>query len=139
MGNPNIFTDYPVFIPILATLIAETLKLFITLFQEKRIRWNDFGRSGGMPSGHATLVASIVMTAFLMKGLGSLEFALSIVVAIIVIHDALKLRWEAGLHARIINKMIGKKKLEERLGHNSIEILTGIFLGFGIAFLLFAL
>ena len=130
------FSKYPILIPAIAIVIAEILKLVITSFQERRIRWRDFARPGGMPSGHSTLAASIVMIVFMKKGIHSLEFAISAVFAFLVVYDSIKVRYEAGKHAAVLNYLLGEKKLEERLGHTFLEMLAGIFLGVGISFLL---
>jgi acid phosphatase family membrane protein YuiD len=138
MMSSSFFTTYPFSIPIVAILVAEILKLIITFHGKKGVGFDDFFRSGGMPSGHATLVSSMTMTAFLMRGIHSFEFSISFIFAIIVIYDAIKLRWEAGKHAKALNFLIGEKRLEERLGHTVPEIFCGIFLGAGISFLLIA-
>ncbi|MBI5415087.1 divergent PAP2 family protein [Candidatus Peregrinibacteria bacterium] len=132
----NIFLKFPVVTPFIALLSAEILKLLICFWKEKKIHWSDFARSGGMPSAHATLVSSLTMTIFLVYGISSIEFALSSVFSVIVLYDAIKLRWEAGKHAKVLNYLIGEKKLEERLGHTFVEMMTGIFLGVGVTFLL---
>lgn len=135
----NFFNTYPILVPIVSLVVAEVMKLIITTVHERKIEWNDFARSGGMPSGHSTVAASIAMTALIVSGPDSMIFAVSAVFALLVVYDAVKLRWEAGKHAKVLNYLIGEKKLEERLGHTFLEMLAGIFLGVGISILLLAL
>ncbi len=132
----SFFATYPVFVPLVAVFVAESLKFAIASCKKRAILFGEFGHSGGMPSGHSTLASSIAMTAFLLKGSESIEFAISAAFALLVIYDSVKIRWEAGQHAKVLNYLLGQKKLDERLGHTFYEMLAGIFLGCAIAFLL---
>lgn len=131
----EIFHTFPVLVPILALFVAEVLKLLIDFGVHHHLNRRDFLQSGGMPSGHSTLVSALVMTIFLKFGAQSGEFAIALSLAMIVMYDALKLRRAAGNHAAKINAIIGEKKFNERLGHTPIQVLAGILLGSGIAFL----
>ncbi|MCT4591864.1 MAG: divergent PAP2 family protein [Candidatus Gracilibacteria bacterium] len=132
----NIFTENTVLIPIAAVVITEILKLLITMVKKGTLTKDDFFATGGIPSGHSSFVSSISMTVLVLKGIHSIEFAISFVFSFLVIYDAIKLRAEAGKHATVLNSIIGKKLLNERLGHNIFEVLTGIFLGSGISLLI---
>lgn len=133
----HIAHEYPFLIPIFALFIAESLKVIITSVQQKHLSIKTFLHSGGMPSGHSTLVSSLVALVYFKFSANSIEFAIATVLAIIVLYDAVTLRWQAGKHAKILNKLQSEKKLDERLGHTYLQMLAGTVLGFLITFLLF--
>ena len=62
--------------------------------------------------------------------------------AIIVMHDAMGVRWQAGQHARTINELLLKlsdtppeEMLEELLGHTPLQVAAGALLGALVAIL----
>ena len=60
---------------------------------------------GGMPSGHSATVSAMATMAFFHYGVGSFEFTISAMLAIIVMHDAMGVRLETGRQAEVINEM----------------------------------
>ncbi len=96
-----------------------------------------------MPSSHSALVASSATAIGKKLGLDSVEFAISFVVALVVMYDASGVRRAAGQQARILNKLIlhwgendprfVEEKLKELLGHTPIEVMVGALLGIAIA------
>lgn len=70
-----------------------------------------------MPSGHSALVTSLATAIGLKHGFGDDLFALSLVVAAIVIYDAMNIRFQSGLHARAINTLSQEQRFNESLGH----------------------
>ena len=99
IGNRYLITG------ISAWIIAQILKLFIhTIVHRKFDFWRLFG-DGGMPSGHSATVSSVATMCALGCGLGSVEFALSAILAVIVIHDATGVRQETGKQAVILNQI----------------------------------
>ncbi len=129
-----------------AWLIAQVLKLLIhTIVNRKFDFWRLFG-DGGMPSGHSATVVSVATMCALNCGLGSVEFAISAILAIVVCHDATGVRLETGKQAVILNEMkdlmnkltnnslSDDVKLKEFVGHTNIQVIVGILLGFAVAF-----
>lgn len=107
---------------------------------------NDYG---GMPSAHTALVTSILIIAWFTHGIQSTMFALTAVLAVVVIRDATGMRRQLGRQAKLLNQMQAKNRnkevveLQERIGHNWFEVLVGavvgvvltlVLLGFTIAF-----
>jgi len=77
-----------------------------------------------------------------VAGYDSPVFALSFVIAMVVVYDATGIRRQAGLHAEIINAMVQdlveghplrQEQLREVLGHSPLETLVGALLGLGVA------
>ena len=91
-----------------------------------------------MPSSHAALVCGLAWTVGLANGFNSSAFAITCILAIVVIYDAMGVRRAAGEHARVINRMINdlahghplkQEELRELLGHTPRQVLTGIVFG----------
>jgi len=125
--------QYPIIIPFIAILVAETLKVIIDLLR-KRSKPR-FINPGGMPSGHSAFVGSLVAVVAYLEGIESTAFMITAVVALIVMYDAVTLRKEAGKHAETLNKHHDAKH-EESLGHNLWEVIVGALFGAGISFVL---
>ena len=126
--------NYPIAIPFIAILLAETIKVLIDVIRKrKKIR---FINPGGMPSGHSAAVAALVVTIAYREGIGSTMFTISTVLALIVMYDATTIRYESGLHAKILNKIKPKSNLEESIGHTLWEVVVGAIFGSLVAFVL---
>lgn len=126
---------------LLGWFVAQALK--IVLSWDKKFDFKRFVGSGGMPSSHASFVMSLTMAVGFELGFNSPEFALSGVMAFIVMYDATGVRRSAGQQAAILNKLISsiqssdipktQKRLKELLGHSHIEVAAGAILGVIIA------
>ena len=68
---------------------------------------------------------------FLKHGFFSDEFLMSIVFSIIIIYDALNVRYQAWLHAQLLNEIIAKKdiQLNESIGHLPSEAIVWAIIG----------
>ena len=120
--------------------IAQVLKVIINFIVTKELSWERLFGDGGMPSGHSATVSSLAMFALLKSGPGSFEFAVCAILAIIVCHDAMGVRQEAGKQAVVINDMVEQFEkllkqdivdidLKELVGHTPLQVLAGITLG----------
>jgi acid phosphatase family membrane protein YuiD len=94
--------------------------------------------TGGMPSSHSALVTSLATATGVQYGFGSAYFAISCVLALIVMYDARGVRKESGQHARILNQILRElmsghpitdRELKELLGHTTIEVFVGALVG----------
>ena len=125
-----------IIIPIIVVIISQLLKVIIYAIKNKKISITKFFNGmGGMPSSHAALVSSISTLTFVTSGGDSLIFGICFIFSLIVIYDAMGIRYESGLHAKEINKVINTN-LTESLGHTPFEVLGGIFLGIIVTLLL---
>ena len=126
---------------------AQVLKTIIYALMHHTLDLTRIFGDGGMPSGHSATVCAVATSAGILYGLGSFPFAISVIVAIIVMHDAMGVRLETGKQAAIINEIVrafdelssGKLtdvKLKEFVGHTPIQVLAGILLGIVNAVLL---
>lgn len=101
--------------------------------------------SGGMPSSHSATVCALATSACIQYGAQSFEFAVALILAIIVMYDAMGVRRETGIQARILNEMMTvfadmgsdmspQDKLKEFVGHSPLQVAVGALLGIAIAF-----
>ena len=120
--------------------IAQVIKVIINACVTKKLDWERLFGDGGMPSGHSATVSSLAMFAALRCGCGSFEFAVCAILAIIVCHDAMGVRQEAGKQAVVINDIVEQFEkllkqdivdidLKELVGHTPLQVLAGITLG----------
>jgi hypothetical protein len=134
-----------IFLTVLSSwVIAQSLKVIIGFFIQKKVDFRWFVGTGGMPSSH-TAGASCLATAIgLAYGFDSVHFALAASFAIVVMFDAQGVRRATGRQARILNKImddiywkgkIQEGQLRELIGHTPIEVIAGFFLGIIIAFI----
>lgn len=135
----HFFQNYPFLVPLVALFLAESLKVIVTSIQQKHFSAQTFLHSGGMPSGHSTLVSSLATLVALKNSVHSIEFAIAMVMAIVVLYDAVSIRWQAGKHAKILNQLQKEKKLDERLGHSYLQMFAGTVLGILVSVGLYSL
>lgn len=132
---------------VLGWFVAQALKTIIYLFITKQFVLERMVGSGGMPSSHSATVCALATATGILYGAGSFEFAVTAILAIIVMHDAMGVRRETGIQAKIINEMLevftnmGKEmspeeKLKEFVGHTPLQVLMGAILGIMIAALI---
>ena len=87
-------------------LCAQILKTITHLIINKKFVWERLVGDGGMPSAHSATVCALAGTTFLHCGPVSPEFAIAAIFAIIVMHDAMGVRFETGKQAKILNEMM---------------------------------
>lgn len=136
-----------------AWTVAQVLKVFVYAVINKTWDWSRLFGDGGMPSGHSATVSSLATISALTYGFDSFEFAVTGILAIIVCHDAMGVRREAGKHAKLLNILVDSFEnfskndlpevvLKEFVGHTPLQVTTGIVLGIicGLAthFIIFA-
>ena len=128
-------------IPFLVLIITQVFKTIYFSIKNKKLDLFTLLTTGGLPSSHSSLVSSLATVVLKVNGAGSAEFAIAVILAIIVMYDASGIRKAAGEHAKNLNEMMEEKeyysskeykKLKELLGHTKLEVfiglLTGIFL-----------
>ena len=123
---------------------AQVLKTLIYAVVNRTLDIRRLFGDGGMPSGHSATVTAMAATAGLEYGLDSAVFAVAAIVAIIVMHDAMGVRLEAGKHAKVLNDLLKtvssdmetEVKLKEFLGHTPLQVCFGALLGLVMALIL---
>jgi len=125
--------------PIIAFCIAQGTKVILRSFKQK-ITWRDIFSYSDMPSGHTSVVISLVAILALRLGIGSPIFACAFVYAMIVITDAIGLRNYLGSHGKTLNVLVDDLKEDdfldrrypkqlEKIGHTPLQVLIGALIG----------
>lgn len=121
---------------------AQVLKTVIHLAIYKKLDVQRLYGDGGMPSGHSATVSSLATICGLRLGFGSVEFAISAILAVIVCHDAMGVRRETGKQAQVLNELLrflesGREAdLKELVGHTPVQVWAGILIGIADALLI---
>ncbi|WP_333649100.1 divergent PAP2 family protein [Lacrimispora sp.] len=125
-------------------LVAQVLKTIIDLALNKNFNPERLVGSGGMPSSHSSTVCALTTAASYRYGVGSFEFAVSFVLSMIVMYDAMGVRRETGKQAKLLNSLllenplklnaeILQEKLKEYVGHTPLQVAAGAILGIFLA------
>ncbi len=98
---------------------------------------NVFVRSGGMPSGHTASFVGVSAYLGMKYGFSSGIFGLATCTSIIVIYDAVNVRYAVGeqgklLNAIVHNQNVGKRKIKVVEGHTVPQVCIGAVLGVAI-------
>lgn len=136
--------NYVLWSAISGWIIAQLIKSTIDLIYKKKLTLKDvFFSSGGMPSSHSSTVMALAVACGINDGLGSSTFAITAVLAIIVMIDARGVRYETGKQATILNKIcrelfsgdheLVNTGLKELVGHTPLQVKMGALLGVAIA------
>ncbi len=132
-------------------LMAQFIKMLINFHFTRKIDLERLVGSGGMPSCHSATVSALFTVTTFYYGPGSFEFAVTAILAIIVMYDARGVRRETGKQAVLLNQirdylLYGEKKgkakpdfsdenLKELVGHTPLQVVVGAVLGIVIGVL----
>ena len=141
----DLFTNQVLAAAFITWALAQIIKLPLEYLLHRNWDWGLLLSTGGMPSSHSALVMALSVAVGLQEGFTSPLFAISWVLAMIVIYDAIGIRRHAGDHARVLNLMIdelftghplAEKELKEVLGHTPREVIGGVLLGIVVPYLM---
>lgn len=138
-------TGYEViFIAFSGIILAQVIKCVLHLIVKRNLDLRLFTTTGGMPSSHSAGVMGLSTTVGLLRGFDSIEFAIALGYAFIVMYDAAGVRRAAGKQAACLNKIImdlykqdlveAGGKLKELLGHTPMQVLIGAIFGIAYAY-----
>lgn len=125
--------------------LAQFIKFGLGVVLDGEVDLTRLTSSGGMPSGHAALVSSVAFGIGREHGFYSSEFALAVVVALIVMYDATGVRQAVGVQAHIMNELlhdiyrgssIAPVKIREIIGHTPVQVFAGALLGLTVAIMI---
>jgi len=142
-------------VALVSMLTAQLVKVLVVLMKSKRFDLHRLFSTGGMPSSHTAMVVGLAVSAGRVAGMYSPSFAVSVVLALVVMNDASGIRRAAGEQAKVINYMMKNwdeenqadkparqtpelfvKQLKELLGHKPIEVLAGALIGLVFGFVM---
>lgn len=146
MNSGIIFGNKIIDIAVLSVFTAQFIKIIMPMFSLKKPDFSKMFETGGMPSSHSSSVTSICTSFAIIYGFKSPFFAMSFVLATIVMYDATGIRREAGKHAKALNHLLNNnkenifdtkefKEFKEFLGHSPLEVLMGGLLGIALTYI----
>ncbi len=139
---------------------AQVIKALLYAVLNKNFSLERLFGDGGMPSGHSATVTAMAVMSYFCYGAASFEFAISTMLAIIVMHDAMGVRLETGKQAQVLNeltllieeivddfnneetlekkfqKVFSEEKLKEYVGHTPIQVIAGCTLGIFVGWIM---
>ncbi|MBI2102296.1 divergent PAP2 family protein [Candidatus Woesearchaeota archaeon] len=93
-----------------------------------------------MPSSHSAFVVALATSIYLGEGTTS-AFAISLVLALIVLRDAFGVRRSVGMEGKAIQKLFQMHHLKSRfhysLGHTPLQVVVGALIGLAVAVLIY--
>ena len=121
--------------------------MLINLVIERKLSLERLFGDGGMPSGHSATVMALATVCGWTQGFGSAAFAISFILAVVVMHDACGVRRETGKHAASIKELaealdslvrerdyaVKTEKLKVLVGHTPLQVFFGAMLGITVA------
>ena len=133
-------TGYEViFVAFTAIFVTQVIKCILHLIVKRSLDLRLFTTTGGMPSSHSAGVVGLSTAVGLINGFSSIEFAIAIGYAFIVMYDAAGVRRAAGKQAACLNRIImdiykqdlqeAGGKLKELLGHTPMQVFVGAIFG----------
>ena len=145
MVSHSVFDNRVLVAAFLAWALAQVSKIFYELIFQRKLMISRLVSSGGMPSSHSALVTSLATATGRQLGVTSPIFAVTVVLASIVMYDAAGVRRAVSIQARILNQMIeeafqgspmAEKRLRELIGHTPVQVFVGALLGLGVGLLM---
>ena len=92
-------------------------------------------KSGGMPSGHTASFVAFDTALGLTYGFDTPVFALAVCMTIIIVYDAVNVRYAVGEHGRLLNAIAvsdnNEKTKPQKIveGHTIPQVIVGAILG----------
>ena len=127
-----------IYIPFLLWFGIQTFKVIYDLVTTHKFNFKRIMGAGGMPSSHSAVVVSLATMVGKNEGVGTPIFAISLILAFVVMYDAAGVRRAAGKQAKLLNKLIEtpglstgevQEKLVEVLGHTPLQVIVGALIG----------
>ena len=125
---------------------AQFCKTLLYAILNHKLDISRFWGDGGMPSAHSSTVSCVAVSAGIVYGVSSFQFAICVIIAMITMRDAMGVRLETGKQAKLLNEMVRlfskdnpglpEERLKEFVGHTPAQVLIGCLNGCVVAFLL---
>ena len=145
----QIITNKILIVGVVSWFFAQVFKCISNLILTKKFSIERLFGDGGMPSGHSATVMSVAVATGLYEGFNTAIFAVAAILAIVVMHDAMNVRYQAGKQAELLNVMAdmfekitgadlpNEEKLKELLGHTPLQVGAGCLLGVVVAVIMY--
>lgn len=93
----TVFDNVGLVAAVIALLVAQGLKPFTAWAGTRKFRPSLAVSSGGFPSSHTALVVALATGVCFQKGVADPAFACCVVLALVVMYDAMGVRRQAGM------------------------------------------
>lgn len=141
------FGNYMLMSAVVAWLVAQIIKIFTGVYRDRHVNVLVLLFStGGMPSSHSASVLGLTTAAAMKYGVGSAVFAICAILSIIVIIDAMGVRYETGKQSKMLNKIVkemftdsenAEVHFKEFIGHTPLQVFMGVLLGIAVGVAMF--
>lgn len=127
-----------IYVPFLLWFGIQLFKVIYDLVTTKKFNFKRIMGAGGMPSSHSAVVTGLATLVGKYEGVGSPIFAVTLILAFVVMYDAAGIRRAAGKQAALLNKIIEtpgltgmqvSERLVEVLGHTPMQVVVGALIG----------
>ena len=127
-----------IYVPFLLWFSIQLFKVIYDLVTTKKFNFKRIMGAGGMPSSHSAVVTGLATVVGKYQGIETPIFAVSLILALVVMYDACGIRRAAGKQAVLLNKIIEtpgltgvqvSERLVEVLGHTPIQVFVGALIG----------
>jgi acid phosphatase family membrane protein YuiD len=117
--------DLPIWIIVLLCgAVTQLTKLLVYSGSQRRLALSVIGESVGLPSLHASVLTCLTIQVGFRAGWGATETALSFVFAVIVIHDAIRLKSDSLAQRMVLYNLVQSMPDASRLRSRSEAILN---------------
>lgn len=125
----NFFYTHLLLVPAITFAFTVILKWIFVKLKTWKIDLSRSLWSWWMPSVHSSVVVSLATAIAIKYWVNSDLFAMAMSFTVIIIYDAINVRFEAGQHAVAINASLWQKKFKESLWHLPSEAFAWSILG----------
>lgn len=122
-----------------AWLIAQVLKTLIDWRLTHTLSLRRMIGMGGMPSSHTAFMVALATMVAMREGMNSTLFALAFAMMVVVVYDAMGVRYQTGKQSHVINNILHQmlvegqpltdETLQELVGHTPTEVFFGAIIG----------
>ena len=132
---------------LISFIAAQLLKPVVNAAAGKGWEWKMLKTTGGMPSSHSSTSVALTSSIAMTEGLDSPLFAISFFIMIVIMNDAMNVRYETGKHSQLLNEWsqilsdmhkngpFSPQNFKTMVGHSSIQVIAGGVLGLVIGML----
>lgn len=119
----------------LGWIVAQLSKYVVASYRHGKLAsYRQLYLSGHMPSAHSATVIAVLVTVGFFDGVQSGLFGLALLVACVVIYDAMMVRRSSGEQGVALTALLKEQKSRVpfprvAMGHTPLEVAVGSFLG----------
>ncbi len=137
----KLFQNIPLFSAAIAFVITQLLKPIINAMLGNGWKWRYLITTGGMPSSHSAAASALTVSIGMSEGIDSASFAICVFIALVIMNDAMNVRYETGKQAELLNKWseilaelhkngpFSPIAFKTMIGHSALQVVAGAVLG----------